>query len=543
MALADQLARLFGVSPYKPAPMVTGNKLDSEFVERVRERHGGQLGPRTVTRPRWYLSDVETAQVKADLGDFKLAAQLMKAARGDGTYAGVLSTRTGGLVRLPKMFYGKPEIVDRLQPTKEKPRSEFDEMHPPTELEKLASDGIELGIGVAELVYVEGRRHPILVRQNPEHLEYKWEENRWYFRSVAGPIPITPGDGQWVLHLPGGQMEPWQFGLWQAIAKAYIRKTHAQLRKDNWEGKLANPARVAVAPHGATEEQAQSWFNSVMAWGVNTVFGLKPGYDIKLVESNGTGHESFQESINDQNREFQITVAGQTVTTDGGAGFQNSDIHKSIRADLIKKTGDSLAHTINTQTLPYWVAEEFGVDAVEDGGVAMGWNVEPPKDRNSEASAEEKAAQAITQLTAALAEHGLALDAAQVATRYGIPLVTDGRPVVPAASLSQVIDLARDAGLRPDEGSVRRLAERAGVELEKQPEGDERVPIELAPTDLAKIVRAREGRASAGLKPFGDDRDDMTISEMGEKAEAAGEVEVVEAEAEEENNAPTKEES
>ena len=60
--------------------------------------------------------------------------------------------------------------------------------------------------------------------------------------------------------------------------------------------------------------------------------------------------------------------------------------------------------------------------------------------------------------------------------------------------------------------------------------------LELAPTDAAKIILAKEGRRSMGLPPFGDKRDDKTITEMGEKAEASaeaeGDVEVVEAEAE-----------
>jgi phage gp29-like protein len=87
------------------------------------------------------------------------------------------------------------------------------------------------------------------------------------------------------------------------------------LHKDNWEAKLANPARVAVAPSGAAEEQAEGWFRTVMAWGVNTVFGMRPGYDVKLIESNGRGFDSFNKTIADQNNEMIIAVAGQTVTT------------------------------------------------------------------------------------------------------------------------------------------------------------------------------------------------------------------------------------
>jgi hypothetical protein len=304
-------------------------------------------------------------------------------------------------------------------------------MFPATELALLGADGLMLGVGIGELVPVEGRDYPVFVRLDPEFLEYRWAENRWYFRSIAGMIPITPGDGRWVLHTPGGRISPWQHGLWRAIGRAYIRKDHAALHKDNWEAKLANPARVAVAPQGAAEPQRASWFRAVMAWGVNTVFGMTPGYDVKLLESNGRGADSFNATIADQNREMIIAVAGQTVTTDGGAGFSNSDIHKSIRADLIKETAEGLAYTINTQGIPVFVASRWGADALDRSPVVE-WDVTPPKDRAAEAQSLVTIAQAILQLGEALRPYDRAVDIDALSSRFGIPIAGDmdgdGRP-------------------------------------------------------------------------------------------------------------------
>jgi hypothetical protein len=392
-------------------------------VEQVRNALGGQIQPIPVTPTRWYLSDLESAEIQADQGQIRLAAQLMRAAFRDGVLAGVMSTRTSGLVRLPKQFSGNPEIIEGLeQGSTVEARSVFDEMCPASELASLVRDGETLGVGVAELVPVEGRDYPVLVRLDPEFLFYVWSENRWYFRSIAGMIPIVPGDGRWVLHTPGGRIAPWQSGLWRALGRAYIRKEHANLHKDNWEGKLANPARVAVSPQGASEEQTQSWFRSVLAWGVNTVFGMKPGYDVKLLESNGRGHESFEKTIADQNNEFIMAVCGQTVTTDGGSGFANADIHRSIRADLIKATADALAYTINTQVLPQYVVAHFGEDALANG-VTIAWDVAPPKDKTAEATVLTSAAGAIKALTEALTTSGRTVDVDALCTRFGVPLV------------------------------------------------------------------------------------------------------------------------
>ncbi len=40
------------------------------------------------------------------------------------------------------------------------------------------------------------------------------------------------------------------------------------------------------------------------------------------------------------------------------------------------------------------------------------------------------------------------------------------------------------------------------------------MPLQLAPTDVAKVVRVREARAAQGPPPFGDARDDMTMPEL-----------------------------
>jgi hypothetical protein len=420
---------LLGRSAYaRPPAAGATNSLDSPEVIHAREALGGQLGPPGRTPTRLYLADIETATHAADLGHIGEAARLMIASKQDGVFAGVLSTRTDGLVRLPKRFRGDPEICAELQPGNTNDatgnadaRARFDEMCPPKELALLAADGFTLGIGVAELVPVAGREWPVLVRRDPQFLFYLWSDNTWYYQSVAGLLPITPGDGHWVLHCPGGRVSPWQNGAWRAIARAYIRKETASLLKDNWEQKLANAARVAEAPQAATEEQAQGWFQRVAAWGINTVFSTKPGYTVRLLESNGIGWQSYSKTIEDQDREFQICVAGQTVTTEGKSGFVSAELFSTIRSDLIQSTGDDLAYTVNTQVLPAYVYYQHGEQALLTRSVVMEWDTTPPKDLNATASSLVTAASAIKTLTEALAAHNVELDVAELCAQLGVP--------------------------------------------------------------------------------------------------------------------------
>ena len=416
-----RIAALLGISAYAlSAPLPGTLDIDSPQAIQLREAIGGQISPLPVTRTRWHLSDLETAERLADSGDLSMAAQLMRSARKDGTFAGVLGTRTGGLVRLPKKFRGDDEICAALEVGHDSVRSVFDEMFPPTELASFAADGILLGVAVGILEPVKGRDYPVFIRLEPENLRYRWNENRWYYVTTIGQVVVEPGQGRWVLHTPGGRIAPWQNGLWRAVGQAWIDKQHARLHKANWEGKLANPARVAVSPQGASEKQKQSWFKAVMAWGVNTVFGLLPGYDVKLLESNGRGYECFLETIKSSDRDIVIAITASTVLVDGGTGFINGGVFEAIRADLIQSDAEGLAYTINTQGIPAFVLDRWPDEDLARTAL-VSWDTTPPEDRTKEASAATQAATAIASLTTSLESTEEELDVPAFTKKFGIP--------------------------------------------------------------------------------------------------------------------------
>lgn len=423
MNIFAKLAAILGI----PVAMATANdnavasRIDDPVVEAARKRLGGQFAPLPISQTRWYLSDLEAAEMAADRGDLSIAGRLMRAARKDGTFAGVLATRTGGLVRLPKKFRGDADLVDALKVGHDSIRSVFDEMFPPTELANLIADGILLGVGVGILEPVPGRSYPVFIRLEPENLRYVWTENRWYYTTLVGRVLVEPGMGRWVLHTPGGRVAPWNHGLWRATGQSWIDKQHARYCKSNYESKLANPARVAVSPQGAAEKQKQSWFKQVMAWGINSVFGVTPGYDVKLLESNGKGWECFVETIKLSDRDTVISVTGSTVLVDGGTGFSNIDVHKAIRADLIKADAEGAAYTLNTQGLPTWILTSWDESKLETS-VIVEWDIDQPEDRTAEATTMTQAASALTQLNAALENSEDEVDVAEFMKRFSVPL-------------------------------------------------------------------------------------------------------------------------
>lgn len=419
--LKDAVAALLGVSAYQPYKGY-GPELDDDLVETAREALGGQIQPLPQTKLRWYLADLETAQFEADAGNLTFVAQLYRAMRRDGVLHGLLGARSAGLVRLPKKFYGDAEICNALR-FGNGTRSAFDELLPPAEIGMIAQDGIALGVSIGEQVPVEGRSYPVSVRLEPEFLHYRWHENRWYFRSIAGALPVTPGDGRWILHTPGPRMSPWHFGLWPALGRSFINKEHALMHRSNYSAKLANPARAAYAPRGAVEAERVGFIKRLIAWGINTVFELPPGWDVKLIESNGRGFDVFQREIDTSDHEYMVALAGQEVTTTGGAGFSNAEFPYRIREDLTEQDGEALAYTINTQVLPGFIAANYGGPAaITARATNMQWETGRPKELKDQADTLLKTAQAIVALKQALDAAGRTLDIDAICERFAVTL-------------------------------------------------------------------------------------------------------------------------
>jgi hypothetical protein len=417
MSISGRISNLFTRSRSLSTPR------DLPLGDTFQEGYDRQLAIPQLTQTRWALADLEGAIRAADSGQMRIAARLCESLRRDGVIHGVLSTRSLGLVQLPVKFKGDEELVKGCE-------EDFRTTFPNPELALLDSDGTLLGVAVGEFVTVNGAR-PVLRRLDPQWLWYRWAEDRWYYQSIRGLLPINPGDGRWVLHCPGGAVKPWGQGLWMALGRAYIAKEHAYFLRENYSHKLANAARVAVSPSGASDTQQQGWFEKVAAWGVNSVFGARPGYDVKLLESNGRGYEVFKETIEGCNEEIIITLAGQLVTTTGGSGFISGNMFQAIASDLIQGDGDSLAATLNVQALPWWANARYGAGAMERR-ISAAWDVTPPQDLNSKATAMTAAATAAKALNEVLASSGKEVDMVEMVRQYGVPTRDRQAPASPA---------------------------------------------------------------------------------------------------------------
>lgn len=443
MGVRSTIKSLLGVSAYAADP-ARDPSLGSPVVEKRLAVRRGQLSPLPTTRLRWLFSDIEAAVYAADSGDLSFAAQIMAAADGDGVLRGVESARITGVTKLPKIWSGDEEQIAALT-LRDGSRSVFDAMFPAVEVRAMARDGLRFGVSVGQLVPVEGRDYPILIRLDPEWLRYRRFENRWYYQSTVGLLPITPGDGKWILHIEGGRTNPWRHGLWYPLANAWLAKASAEMAKYNWENKLANPARIAIAPAGATDGQIERWFAKVAAWAINPVFAMRPGYEVKLLESNGRGYESFNLTADRSDQKYMIAVLGQVGTTTSSGAFASSDVHADVRADFIASTAEAIAHTLNTQGIPPWIVSRWGEEGLARAAT-FEYDVTPPSDLAKRAQALGVLGPAVAAADAALAPSGQRIDAAAEYRRFGVAVVSTAPPAVaPPAESADGAELVDDA--------------------------------------------------------------------------------------------------
>lgn len=416
------------------APRTGARRLNDSQVKSVREIMGGGLYRSRITSTTLYLDDLDEAIAAADIGQLTLACQLLQATDQHPVAQGLMATRTSGLTRLPVKWAGDPAAISLLKQgviagssTGDNPNSLYSYLVPPAELSRFSEDATKLGVAIGEM-QPSTSGLPMFRHIDPAGLQYRVDTNTWVYNSVAGPVMVQPGiwptdrDSAFVFYTAGRTM-PWRRGIWKALLQCYIVTLHALSYRTAWESKLANPARVGTSALGADENIDQELFQQIAAWALNSVFQLKPGQDIRLLESNGRGYECFSNTIKEQTEQIIYLISGNTVVADGGAGFQNASLFRAIRRDLIQSDANILAHVENFQILPL-ILEALGF---ENSAVTREYVTAAPGEVAAEAQAFSQVAAAITSLSEAFVASGSTqrLDVAALCNQFAIPVLGD----------------------------------------------------------------------------------------------------------------------
>lgn len=391
---------------------------------RAPGRRRRRVAPLPIDRTRWLRADIEAAEHIANSGQLQRAAQIAQWVREDLIVGGLFSTRCA-VVRLPREWRGDAEAILWLQGAGADTGC-FDRIFPPNELEELAIDRLNLGVGIAMFIQPEGAAYPTLVRLDPQYLRYLPGEDRWQYQGYGHVYDVTPGDGTWVLHAAGA-IDPWRRGLWSALGYDQVSKDGAGLARDAFIWKFGNPFVMAIAPTGSSEDQKARFWSGVSDW-VMGFAGITPGWDAKLIEAKGEGSKVFADAEALRERRAMIAIAGQVVTVTGGVGFANAEIFETIASHHVARTGQDLAQTLNEQALPRVV--EWAIQACKltanCGKVTLAYDTTPPQARKAEADALKAVADSVVAMKAA----GFEVDLDEVQARYRVPAKKKAAPVL-----------------------------------------------------------------------------------------------------------------
>lgn len=307
-------------------------------------------------------------------------------------------------------------------------------------------------------------------------------------------VPIVHGDGRWVVFKKYATL-PWiQEAALLPAAMAWA--AHAQGLAD-WAGaskshglakivgELPEGVSLIADDTGAFTPEAQAFLAMLagIVSGENGV-GIRPaGAKTDFLANGSTAWQVFSELIQNREKAAARIYLGTDAIMGAQGGAPGVDISMLFGVASTKVQGDleAIESALSVGVYQPWAALNFGTSRYAP---RLKYQIPDP-------DADKKSAE------------------------------NAGR----RARLFDTLDRMKTLGMVIDQDTVDELSRELGVKPPPVLATSETktVPLQLAPTDVAKVVRVREARAAQGLPPFGDARDDMTMPELEAAAKASAE--------------------
>jgi len=317
----------------------------------------------------------------------------------------------------------------------------------------------------------------------------------------AMPVPITHGDGQWVVLRKHG-LHPWtQDACVLPAALVWAGHAHGVI---DWAGASRShglariigelPEGFAIRDGaGNLTPEAQDFIDMLQdVVAGESGAGIRPaGSKTDFVSNSSSAWQVFAELLANRERAAARIYLGTDGTLGSVGGAPGVDIAALFGVATTKIQGDleAISRALYVGVYQPWAALTYGD----------------------------------SRLAPRLVHH--------------LPDPDEHRHVTELAERERLfveaVQRYQDAGFSITQEVVDTIAARYRVAPPDLAAADDAVvPLDLAPTDVAVVVRGREARASRKLPPFGDERDDMTIAQLRAAAQGDAQAAVAEATAE-----------
>jgi phage gp29-like protein len=188
--------------------------------------------------------------------------------------------------------------------------------------------------------------------------------------------------------------------------------------------KYAQPTRLGKYSPGASENDKDTLWQAMDAFGTNGKMMIPEGTMIELLEAARAGGADYQGMLDICNAAISKIVLSQTMTTDNGSSESQANVHQDVKDDIVKADADLVCSSFNEGPVKWLIDWNFP-------GVAYPrvWRqMDAAADLNAEADRDTK-----------LQGLGISLKPESIAAKYGDDyLIPDNKDSIPQLNGEQV---------------------------------------------------------------------------------------------------------
>jgi colicin import membrane protein len=450
----------------------------------VRQQGGGYT---------WSLETIRSARDAQLRGQFAQPVRLAEAFRTNDALFTAYQARVATQSAIKLLWSAADSDAGRLACERAK-RSILTPQHARESiLGTLANHGLAIGyVQQTTADSPDGPEVSMLLTEWPlEHVRFNASTNTLETRTKDNStITIAHGDGRWIVFRKFG-VAPWTQDacvlpgalLWAAHGSGISDWASASF--SHGQPKVIGTLREGVTlGNGETlTSEAQALLNTLAALvsGESGAGVLPAGSDAKLLYNGSTAWQVFKELVMNREKSAMRIYLGTDAALGSQGGAPGVDIASLFNVASTRIQGDleALERGFREGMIEPW-ARMHGVTVAD-----------------------------LPQLT------------------YAMPDVDGERRSAQEASaverLAAMVKSMKDTGLDVTQDTITALVAVLGISVPCTLAAAETksIPIQLAPTDVARVVKVREARGAQGLPPLGDARDEMFISELEAAAAVA----------------------
>lgn len=310
----------------------------------------------------WTVDKVKSALEDHEQGYFHQSADLAVAFNRDPRISGCLRARVKSFTGLPFSIKPAAQNPRRSKVLAEEASNWFLKACPETTATTLLKDRIVLGVACAQIIWERdgGSWVPAEIRRwSPKSLWWRQDLMRFDALTDKGIIPVTPGDGNWILwtsDLPGG----WLDGAVLSLGIPFLVRSFGIRDWSRFNERHGLPILTVKEPAEFDPKKAKEFFEKIRNISRGGAARLpstsKGSFELGLVEAKDSAWETFKELQAAANVDIAISINGQNLTTEVQSGsLAAAKVQNETKRDLTEADATEFGSVMRDQAVCPWI--------------------------------------------------------------------------------------------------------------------------------------------------------------------------------------------